>query len=111
MENTVIKFIVDNIWLFLPIGLAGIAVTLLLYFTGKRETPRTDDHLTEDNKTIRGVTINIYAIIYLIIWIVLIAIGLLSDFLIPTLVSGIISLIPLIALLLTTRQTKTSQER
>ncbi len=111
MEHTVVQFITENLMLFLPLGIAGIVATLLFFFTGKKETPILEEHLTADYITIRHLTINIYAALYLMIWLVLIAIGILSDFLIPTLISGIIALIPLIILLLIKPHTNDPQVR
>ena len=100
VEHTVVQFITESLMFFLPLVIAGIVVTLLLYFTGKKETPVEDENLMGNYLTILHIKINFYAVLYLLIWIVLITIGALSDFLIPTLISGTIALIPLIILLL-----------
>jgi hypothetical protein len=99
MEKTVVQFIVQNIFLFLPIGIAGIIATILLYITGKKEKKREPEIETSDDITLFHIKINVYIVLYLFIWITIFIIGLLSDFLIPTLIGGILALIPFILMI------------
>jgi len=109
MENTVVQFILDNIFLFLPLAITGIIITLILFFTGKKENISPPEELTSDNKTLFNIRINVYVLVYLFIWIMMIIIGVLSHFLIPTLVGGTIAVIPLIALILIEYTSKKSK--
>jgi hypothetical protein len=109
MENTVIEFIIDNIFLFLPLGITGIVITLILLFTSKQESIPEPDDLASDYKTIFNIRVNIYVLVYLFIWIMIIIIGLLSNFFIPTFIGGIIAAIPLILLVLIEFKTKNSK--
>jgi len=106
MENTVVHFIMENIFLFLPLGITGIIVTLFLYFTGKKETVMKDEDLTTEYKTILKIRINVYVLMYFFVWITIVVIGLLSDFFIPTLIGGIIAAIPFILMMLLTQKNK-----
>jgi hypothetical protein len=109
MEHTVVQFIVENIFLFLPIGITGIVITVILLLLPKQKNiPETDD-LTSDYKTIFNFRINIYVLVYLFIWIMVIIIGLLSNFIIPTIIDGIIAAIPLILLMIVQHKTKNSK--
>ncbi len=109
MENTVIEFIINNIFLFLPLGVAGIVITIFLLVTSKRESLSEPDNLESDYKTLFNIRLNIYVIIYFFIWIMVIIIGLLSNFIIPTLISGVLAAIPLIVMILSDHLTKKSK--
>jgi len=106
MENTVIQYILNNLWLFLPLGLGGIAVTLILFFTGARESPVEEDDLGFDNKTFFGFRMNVFAVLYFLIWIVLMFIGVFSSFIVPTVISGIIALLPLLFIIYVNRTSR-----
>jgi len=109
MEKTVVQFIVENILLFLPLGITGIVVTIILFFMSKQENiPETED-LNSDFKTIFNFRLNIYVLVYLFIWIMIIIIGLSSNFIIPTIIGGIIAAIPLILMMLIELLTKNSK--
>jgi di/tricarboxylate transporter len=101
MVKTVIQFIIDNIFFILPLIIAGLLVTFYLYLTGKKETINKEDNLQEDYKKIGPLHINVFILFYLFAWVVLVLIGVLSDFLIPTLTNGLIALIPVLILILT----------
>jgi len=96
MENNFITYILENIFLFLPLFLVGIVVTLYLYITGKK------DHFTEkkdadtDYIKLAKYKINVYVLIYLFLCITLIVLGILSNFILPTFIGGLIALIPII---------------
>jgi hypothetical protein len=109
MENTVIEFIIKNIFLFLPLGIAGIVITIFLLVTSKRDSPPEPDNLELDYKTLFHRRINIYMVIYFFIWIMIILIGVFSDFIIPTVVSGTLAAIPLILTILSDYLTKKSK--
>jgi len=109
MENTVIEFIIKNIFLFLPLGIAGIVITIFLLLTSKRESLPEPDDLEADYKTLFHIRMNIYMVIYFFIWIMVILIGVFSDFIVPTIVSGTIAAIPLILMILSDYRTKKSK--
>lgn len=100
MEKTIVQFILDNIFLFLPLGATGIIATIVLFFLPKQETSPKYEDVKSDFITILKVRLNFYVVVYLFVWIMIIIIGVLSDFLIPTLIGGIIAAIPLIVLIL-----------
>ena len=109
MENTIVNFIVENIFLFLPVGLTGIIVTLFLFFTGKKENIEQHEDMVSDEWFLPKIRINNYILIYLFVWIVIIIIGVLSDFIIPTVVGGTIAVIPLVVMMLVGYRTKKSK--
>ena len=96
MESNVVSFIVENIFLFLPLGLAGIIITLYLYFTSKREGIEEKDDLNSDYLKLSRFNVNVYVLIYLFIFIMMIIIGLFSNFILPVIAGGSIALIPII---------------
>jgi hypothetical protein len=100
MEKTIVQFILDNIFLFLPLGATGIIVTIVLFFLPKKETSPKYEDVKSDLITILKIRLNFYMVVYLFVWIMIIIIGVLSDFLIPTLIGGIIAAIPLIVMIL-----------
>jgi hypothetical protein len=109
MEKTVIQFIVENILLFLPVGITGIVVTVILYFMSKQEDIPELEDLKSDFITLFNIRFNIYVLVYLFIWIMIIIIGLASNFIIPTIIGGIIAVIPLILMTLIELLTKNSK--
>jgi hypothetical protein len=106
MENTVVQFIVENIFLFLPLGITGIIITTLLYVTGKKENKPEPEDVTSDDITKFHISINVYSFIYLVIWTTIFIIGILSDFLIPTITGGILALIPFLLMMGIKQKTK-----
>lgn len=96
METNVVSFIVENIFLFLPLGIIGIAVTVYLYFTGTRQEGEHKENFDDDYLTIFSFTVNIYSMIYLFICVMIVIIALLSNFIIPAIVGSIFASIPLI---------------
>jgi hypothetical protein len=109
MEKTVIQFILENIMLFLPVGITGIVVTVILFFISKRENIHESEDLKSDFITLFNIRLNIYVLVYLFIWIIIIIIGLSSNFIIPTIIGGIIAAIPLILMTLIELRTKNSK--
>jgi len=99
MESNIVSYILENIFFFLPLGLAGILVTLYLYFTSKKEKIEEYDDLDVDYMSISKIKLNVYVLIYLFIFIMMLITGLLSDFTIPTSVGGAIATIPLILMI------------
>ena len=96
MEKTIVQFILDNLFLFVPIGSAGVAVTVLLLFWPQKEPGVKTTEIVSDTISFFRIRINFYILIYLLIWIVIILIGLFSDYFLPTLLGAIIASIPLI---------------
>jgi hypothetical protein len=110
METNVISFIIENIYLFLPLGITGIAITLILLFTGKKDGTDHPENLNIDDLSISTCHINVYLLIYLFIWTMMIIIGLTSDFIVPSLVGGLLAAIPIAAILITHRKTPKIKE-
>lgn len=108
MERTIVQFIIENIFLFLPIGIAGVVVTAILIFLPKKETIPQQDKSISDSITLFGIRFDLYFVVYLFIWISIIIIGLLSNYILPTLIGGVIAALPLV--LLRILKFKTSKE-
>ena len=83
METNIISFIIENIYLFLPLGIAGITITLILLFTGQKDGAEHQENLKTDNIYLVTYPINIYLLIYLFIWAMMLIMGLTSNFIIP----------------------------
>jgi len=96
MENNVVNFITENIFLFLPLVAIGIVTTLYLYITGTRDGMEEKDDLDADYIVLAKLNVNIYVLIYLYIFSMMIIIGLLSNFVISVLTGGILASIPII---------------
>jgi len=109
MEKTIVQFILENIWVFLPLGAAGILATVVLFFLPRHAASSKYKEVQPDYITIFNRRMNAYVVVYLIIWIMIILIGLLSDFLIPTIIGGIIAAVPLIILILLEYKTNKSK--
>ena len=101
MESNVVKFILENIYIFIPLGSAGIVATCYLYYTGKTADKKIKDNLDDDYVVFSKININFFVIIYLFIFVMMIIIGALSDFLFPAIIGGVFTLIPIILLILT----------
>ena len=100
MENNIVQFITENIFLFLPIGIIGIATTLYLYVTASREGTEKKDDLQSDYIPFFRFTLNFYVLIYIFIFIMMVIMGFLSNFIEPVIVGGIFALIPILSLLI-----------
>ncbi len=98
MERTIVQFMIENIFLFLPIGIAGVVATAILIFLPKKEISPQQEKTTSDIITLLGIRFDLYFVVYLFIWISIIIIGLLSDYILPTLIGGVIAALPLILL-------------
>ncbi len=109
MEKTIVQFILDNIFLFLPLGATGIIATIVLFFLPNQGTTQKDEDMKSNIITILKIRLNIYVVVYLFIWMTIIIIGVLSDFLIPTLISGIIAAVPFVILILLEHMTNKSK--
>lgn len=109
MERTIVQFMIENIFLFLPIGIAGIVATAVLIFLPKKDTIPQQEVSTSDVITLFRFRFDLYFGVYLFIWISMIIIGLLSDYILPTLIGSVIAALPLILLqLLKLKKTKES---
>ncbi len=111
MEKTVVQFILENIFLFLPIGLVGIVSTLVLMLISKKENIPRSETMESNYITIYHVRFNIYFLVYLFIWIIILLIGLFSNFIIPTIIGGIIAIIPFILFIIIEYKTKNVKVR
>jgi hypothetical protein len=96
MDNNVVSFIAENIFLFLPLGIIGIVATIYLYVTGERKGTEEKEDLDVDYIALSKFNVNIYVLIYLFIFIMMIVIGLLSNFIIPLIIGGIFASIPMV---------------
>lgn len=109
MERTIVQFMIENIFLFLPIGIAGVVATAILIFLPKKETGPQQEESTSDIITLFSFRFDLYFGVYLFIWVSIIVIGLFSDYILPTLIGGVIAALPLILLqLLRLKKTKES---
>jgi hypothetical protein len=109
MEKTIVQFILDNVFLFLPLGATGIIATIVLLLFPKQATSQKFEEVKTDFITFFKFRLNIYVVVYLFVWIMIIIIGVLSDFLVPTFIGGVIAAIPLIVLLLLEYKTNKSK--
>ena len=96
MENNVVSFIAENIFLFLPLGIIGIVATIYLYVTGARDGTEEKEDLDVDYIVLSKFNVNVYVLIYLFIFVMMIVIGLLSNFIIPVIIGGIFASIPIV---------------
>jgi len=95
MESNIVSYILEHIVLFLSLGIIGIAVTILLYATGKKETTEEKEITDAYTITISTIRMNVFVIIYLFIMCMLILIGVLSQFIIPVIIGAVLAVIPL----------------
>ncbi len=110
MERTIVQFILDNVFIFVPLGAAGVIATIVLYFLPTKETSKVSENLSTDFITLGKIQMNIYVVVYIFVWIMILIIGLFSDFLVPSIIGGIIAAIPLVVLTLLELKTSTSKE-
>ena len=96
MESNVVSFIMENIFLFLPLGIIGIVVTLYLYMTGEKVETEDKEDVDSNNLKLSKMTVNVYVLIYMFIFMMLIITGLLSNFIIPIMIGGALAFIPII---------------
>jgi len=96
MENNVIIFITENIFLFLPLVVIGIIATIYLYVTGSRDGIEEKEDLDVDHIVLSKFNVNVYVLIYLFIFAMMIVMGWLSNFIIPVIIGGIFASIPII---------------
>ncbi|MEF8848633.1 MAG: hypothetical protein V5A68_05810 [Candidatus Thermoplasmatota archaeon] len=97
MENNIISYILENLMIFLPIGLTGIIVTIILIVTGKdyiREKERNFDR--EIFYPTRKKILNLFDLTYFFVISMLLMIGLFSNFIIESIVGFSFAIIPLI---------------
>ncbi|MFA5101760.1 MAG: hypothetical protein WC525_01270 [Candidatus Thermoplasmatota archaeon] len=109
MEKTIVQFILENIFLFLPIGMTGVVATIILLFLPKQQTTQKFKDVEPEYVTVLKMRCNIYTLVYLFIWIAIIIIGLASSFFVPTLVGAVIAAIPLVVSILLEQRTSKSK--
>jgi hypothetical protein len=109
MEKTIVQFILDNIFLFLPIGLTGVVATIILLLLPKQQVTQKFKDVEPGYVTVFKLRCNIYALVYVFIWISIIIIGLASSFFISTLVGAVIAAIPLVVFILLEQKTSKSK--
>ena len=98
MERTVVQFIIENIFLFLPIGIAGVVISVVLMFLPKKNIPQHEEESVSDIITLFTLRFNLYNLVYFFVWIMILIIGLLSNYIVPTLIGSVIAAVPLILL-------------
>ncbi len=111
MENNFVNFIIENIYLFLPIGIIGVLATIILYYTGRNDYSYKGENLTKDFIKILGKKVNFYLILYIFIVIMMFIIGFSSGFISGTMMGGIFSLIPIFAMLIIRKTREKSKEK
>jgi TRAP-type C4-dicarboxylate transport system permease large subunit len=109
MENALVKFVLDHLYIFIPLLLTGFLVTLYLLWKSPKETPVKKDNLLEDYKRLGSHRVNIFIFLYLLIWVVMVVIGIFSGFVVPTLVNSVFALIPLLVLIFARRSIRKVQ--
>ncbi len=97
MERTIVQFIIENIFLFLPLGIAGAVITAILMFLPKKNIPQQEEPVS-DIITLFTIRIDLYILVYFFVWIMITIIGLLSNYIVPTLIGSVIAAVPLILL-------------
>ena len=90
-----------DIPIFLSVGLAGVIITLLLYFTGEKKKPGKQEDKGLGSITILKLSISIILVLYLFRLLMMFFTGLLSKVYEPVFVGGLIACIPLILIVLT----------
>ena len=96
MESNVVSFIMENILLFLPLGIIGIVVTIYLYMTGEKVEIEDKEDVNSYYLQISKMKVNVYMLIYMFIFMMLIIIGLFSNFIIPVIVGAALAFIPIV---------------
>jgi len=99
METNVVTFILENIFIFLPLWIIALVITLVLLFTGKKQSLPVHEMKINEYLTFSTVKINQYHLVYLIIWTIMIIIGFASQIYLSTFIGGIIALIPILLIL------------
>ena len=97
MERTIVQFIIENIFLFLPLGIAGVVITAILMFLPKKNISQHEESVS-DIITLFTLRFNLYNLVYFFVWIMILIIGLLSNYIVPTLIGSVIAAVPLILL-------------
>ena len=98
-----------NIPLFLFIGLAGLIITVIVYFTGKDKKYKTQEESNFGYVSFLKISVSIILIVYLFRLIMMVLTGLISGLHMPVVVGGIFALIPLALIGLTSIKTTRSK--
>lgn len=85
----------DDITIFLILGVCGALLTIILCITGKKESNK-DSESTPAVITVFGFTISVLIFIYIFRLIMISLAGILSEYYVPTIVGGVCGLIPLL---------------
>ncbi|MEF8849039.1 MAG: hypothetical protein V5A68_07920 [Candidatus Thermoplasmatota archaeon] len=97
MESNIVSYIMENLLVFIPIGVTGVLATVILLITGKDETIQKKKLSSErDIKLFEIKHFNIFDGVYLFIAIMLFLIGIYTNFLTPSLIGFGIACTPLI---------------
>jgi hypothetical protein len=109
MEKTIVQFIVENILIFLPIGVTGVIATIVLFILPKKKMSEPSLDTKADVLRFFHIRFNFYVGVYLFVWIMMVIIGVLSDFLVPTIIGGIVAAIPLLLIMFFEYKTKNAK--
>ena len=82
--------------IMLIIGIIGLIVTFFTWITGKKNAIKEEIYAESNTIKIYNFNVEILLIFYIFILIMMLLIGFISGFFIPTIVGGIIALIPLL---------------
>jgi hypothetical protein len=90
----------DDIPIFILLGSGGIIITIILCITGERNKTQEKIDTDFDYIHIFKISISIVALIYLFRLIMMFFTGMISDFIIPSLVGLILAVIPIVMIIL-----------
>lgn len=90
----------DDIPILILLGSGGIIITIILFITGERN--KTQDKIDSDFDYINifKISISIVSLIYVFRLIMMFFTGMISNFIIPSLVGVILALIPIVVIIL-----------
>ena len=90
----------DDIPILILLGSGGIIITIILCITGERNKTQEKIDSDFDYINIFKISISIVALIYLFRLIMMFFTGMISDFIIPSLVGVILALLPIVVIIL-----------
>jgi hypothetical protein len=89
-----------NIPLFLLIGLAGVIITIAIYFSGREKTYQPPVESKYGQINVLNMTISIVFIVYLFRFLIMFFTGFFSGLYLPVILGGIFALLPIVFLVL-----------
>lgn len=88
----------ENLNIIIPIGVFLIFLTVLLVITSSRNETKKEYGFHSRKIKVLNVKIDIITLIYFLLFFMMVCIGLLSNFLVPTIIGGVFALIPFLLL-------------